>query len=102
MRFLPVAVAALLVELDDLPQTLGLLASLQAEPVPGAAHAQAGRVARDEVEGAVGRLLPGGAARRDHIAVRVAGAGHKGFFGRQVVPVALDAGAADRGPEVAA
>lgn len=35
MRFLPVAVAAVLVELDDLPQTLGLLASLQAEPIPG-------------------------------------------------------------------
>ncbi len=35
MRFLPVNLDALLVELDDLPQTLALLASLQAEPVAG-------------------------------------------------------------------
>lgn len=35
MRFLPVNLDALLVELDDLPQTLALLASLQAEPLPG-------------------------------------------------------------------
>lgn len=35
MRFLPVNLDALLVELDDLPQTLALLASLQAEPLAG-------------------------------------------------------------------
>lgn len=35
MRFLPVNLDALLVELDDLPQTLALLASLQAEPIDG-------------------------------------------------------------------
>jgi len=35
MRFLPVNLDALLVELDDLPQTLALLASLQAEPIEG-------------------------------------------------------------------
>jgi KipI family sensor histidine kinase inhibitor len=35
MRFLPVNLDALLVELDDLPQTLALLASLQSEPVAG-------------------------------------------------------------------
>ncbi|MDB5893931.1 MAG: allophanate hydrolase [Rhodoferax sp.] len=35
MRFLPASLDALLVELDDLPQTLALLASLQAEPVRG-------------------------------------------------------------------
>ncbi|MGJ7613242.1 MULTISPECIES: 5-oxoprolinase subunit PxpB [unclassified Variovorax] len=35
MRFLPVNLNALLVELDDLPQTLALLASLRAEPVAG-------------------------------------------------------------------
>lgn len=35
MRFLPVNLDALLVELDDLPQTLALLASLQAEPIRG-------------------------------------------------------------------
>lgn len=35
MRFLPVNLDALLVELDDLPQTLALLASLQDEPMPG-------------------------------------------------------------------
>lgn len=35
MRFLPASLDALLVELDDLPQTLALLASLQAEPIPG-------------------------------------------------------------------
>ncbi|CAN7642468.1 5-oxoprolinase/urea amidolyase family protein [Pseudorhodoferax sp. LjRoot39] len=35
MRFLPVNLDALLVELDDLPQTLALLAALQAEPLPG-------------------------------------------------------------------
>lgn len=35
MRFLPVNLDALLVELDDLPQTLALLASLQAEPIAG-------------------------------------------------------------------
>jgi len=35
MRLLPAADTALLVELDDLPQTLGLLASLQAAPIAG-------------------------------------------------------------------
>lgn len=35
MRLLPAAEHALLVELDDLPQTLGLLASLQDEPIAG-------------------------------------------------------------------
>ena len=35
MRFLPVNLNAVLVELDDLPQTLALLASLQAEPIAG-------------------------------------------------------------------
>ncbi len=35
MRFLPVNLDAMLVELDDLPQTLALLASLQAEPIAG-------------------------------------------------------------------
>ncbi|MDO9352588.1 MAG: carboxyltransferase domain-containing protein, partial [Solirubrobacteraceae bacterium] len=35
MRFLPVNLDALLVELDDLPQTLALLASLQVEPIDG-------------------------------------------------------------------
>lgn len=35
MRFLPVNLDALLVELADLPQTLALLASLQADPVAG-------------------------------------------------------------------
>ncbi|MFT3717122.1 5-oxoprolinase/urea amidolyase family protein [Pseudorhodoferax sp.] len=35
MRFLPVNLDALLVELDDLPQTLALLASLQAQPLAG-------------------------------------------------------------------
>ena len=35
MRFLPVNLDALLVELDDLPQALALLASLQAEPIAG-------------------------------------------------------------------
>jgi KipI family sensor histidine kinase inhibitor len=35
MRFLPVNLDAMLVELDDLPQTLSLLASLKAEPVAG-------------------------------------------------------------------
>ncbi|MDM0000728.1 5-oxoprolinase/urea amidolyase family protein [Variovorax sp. J22P240] len=35
MRFLPVNLDAMLVELDDLPQTLALLASLQAEPIDG-------------------------------------------------------------------
>ena len=35
MRFLPVNLNALLVELDDLAQTLALLASLQAEPIAG-------------------------------------------------------------------
>lgn len=35
IRFLPVNLDALLVELDDLPQTLALLASLQAEPIAG-------------------------------------------------------------------
>ncbi|MGF6527778.1 5-oxoprolinase subunit B/C family protein [Variovorax sp. PvP013] len=35
MRFLPVNLDALLVELDDLPQTLALLASLRAEPIDG-------------------------------------------------------------------
>lgn len=35
MRFLPVNLDALLVELDDLPQTLALLASLRAEPIAG-------------------------------------------------------------------
>jgi KipI family sensor histidine kinase inhibitor len=35
MRFLPVNLDALLVELDDLAQTLALLASLQAEPIEG-------------------------------------------------------------------
>ena len=35
MRFLPVNLDALLVELDDLPQTLALLASLQSEPIAG-------------------------------------------------------------------
>lgn len=35
MRFLPVNLNALLVELDDLDQTLALLASLKREPVPG-------------------------------------------------------------------
>ena len=35
MRFLPVNLDSLLVELDDLSQTLALLASLQAEPIPG-------------------------------------------------------------------
>ena len=35
MRFLPVNLDALLVELGDLPQTLALLASLRAEPIDG-------------------------------------------------------------------
>lgn len=35
MRFLPVNLDALLVELDDLPHTLALLASLQADPIVG-------------------------------------------------------------------
>ncbi|CAN5840308.1 5-oxoprolinase/urea amidolyase family protein [soil metagenome] len=35
MRFLPVNLDALLVELEDLPQTLALLGSLQSEPVRG-------------------------------------------------------------------
>ena len=35
MRFLPVNLDAILVELEDLPQTLSLLASLQAEPIAG-------------------------------------------------------------------
>ena len=35
MRFLPVNLDAVLVELDDLPQTLALLAALQAAPVHG-------------------------------------------------------------------
>lgn len=35
MRFLPVNLDALLVELADLPQTLSLLASLRAEPIAG-------------------------------------------------------------------
>ena len=35
MRFLPINLDALLVELDDLPQTLALLASLQSEPLRG-------------------------------------------------------------------
>jgi len=35
MRFLPVNVDAVLVELDDLAQTLALLASLQADPIAG-------------------------------------------------------------------
>jgi KipI family sensor histidine kinase inhibitor len=35
MRFLPVNLDALLVELDDLPQTLALLAALQDHPLPG-------------------------------------------------------------------
>jgi KipI family sensor histidine kinase inhibitor len=35
MRFLPVNLDALLVELDDLPRTLALLSSLQAEPIDG-------------------------------------------------------------------
>lgn len=35
MRFLPVNLDAMLIELDDLPQTLALLASLRAEPVAG-------------------------------------------------------------------
>ncbi|WP_027014155.1 5-oxoprolinase subunit B/C family protein [Comamonas composti] len=35
MRFLPANLDALLVELDDLDQTLGLLASLQRMPLPG-------------------------------------------------------------------
>lgn len=35
MRFLPVNLDALLVELDDLPQTLALLASLQEQPLAG-------------------------------------------------------------------
>lgn len=35
MRFLPVSLDTLLVELDDLAQTLALLASLQAEPISG-------------------------------------------------------------------
>ena len=35
MRFLTANLDALLVELDDLPQTLALLASLRAEPIEG-------------------------------------------------------------------
>lgn len=35
MDFLPVNLDSLLVELDDLPQTLALLHSLQADPIPG-------------------------------------------------------------------
>ena len=35
MLFLPVNLDALLVELDDLPQTLALLRSLQSDPIPG-------------------------------------------------------------------
>jgi KipI family sensor histidine kinase inhibitor len=35
MRFLPANLDAVLVELDDLPQTLSLFASLQAEPITG-------------------------------------------------------------------
>lgn len=35
MRFLPVSLNALLVELADLDQTLALLASLQREPLAG-------------------------------------------------------------------
>lgn len=35
MRLLPVNQDALLVELDDLDQTLALLDALQAEPLPG-------------------------------------------------------------------
>ena len=35
MRFLSVNLDALLVELDDLPQTLSLLAALRADPVEG-------------------------------------------------------------------
>ena len=35
MRFLPVNLDAVLVELEDLSQTLALLASLQAEPIDG-------------------------------------------------------------------
>jgi KipI family sensor histidine kinase inhibitor len=35
MRFLPVNLDAVLVELDDLPQTLALLAALQAAPIAG-------------------------------------------------------------------
>lgn len=35
MRFLPVNLDAVLVELEDLPQTLSLLASLQADPLEG-------------------------------------------------------------------
>ena len=35
MRFLPVNHGALMVELDDLEQTLALLASLKARPIPG-------------------------------------------------------------------
>ena len=35
MRFLPVNLNAVLVELEDLPQTLALLASLRAEPIAG-------------------------------------------------------------------
>ena len=35
MRFLPAGLGALLVELDDLPQTLALYASLSADPMPG-------------------------------------------------------------------
>ena len=35
MRFLPASLNALLVELDDLPQTLALHASLTADPIHG-------------------------------------------------------------------
>lgn len=35
MRVLPAQLNAVLIELDDLPQTLGLLAALQAEPIAG-------------------------------------------------------------------
>lgn len=35
MRFLPASLDALLVELDDLPQTMALLASFRAHPLPG-------------------------------------------------------------------
>ena len=82
MRFLPVNLDALMVELDDLPQTLALLASLQAEPVDGieelvpAARTilvrfRPSTVTRDALAGRIGRRSLGAPVERPRTRIEI-------------------------------
>ena len=74
----------------------------QAETIPRPGDRKPTRAARNEIERRVGRARSLRRQRRDHVAVRLAGAGHKRFFGGDMDSGGVSLRSRHRRPEMAA